>query len=64
MKETQSTKEIVDCIEISGKILDFIYETKASLQAYVLGKIYCVLFFCCLSANEVMMLPVQNLACR
>lgn len=31
MKETQSTKEIVDCIEISGKILDFIYETKASL---------------------------------
>lgn len=31
MKETQSTEEIVYCFEITGKILDFIYESKASL---------------------------------
>lgn len=64
MKETQTTKEIVYCIEITGKILDFTYKSKPSLQAYVLGKIYCVLFFCCFSANEVMMLLAQNFTCR
>lgn len=48
-KKKSRTQEIVFHIEITGKAPDFIYESKPSLRAYVLGKIYCLLFLSFLS---------------
>lgn len=51
-KKKSRTQEMVFGIEIPGKAPDFIYESKPSLCAYVLGKIYCHLFLVFLSTNE------------
>lgn len=51
-KKKSRTQETVFCIEIPGKAPDFIYESKPSLCAYVLGKIYYRLFLGFLSTNE------------